>query len=190
MQFLGEDWRPQGLIESRVVASSAHAKCEVHTIRTEKGQLKKNWIWLDEVSHVCILVHLKMEGKYLLFYQTKYALSGKSYAPIGGYFNRGESAEECARRELLEEVGLESENLINMGQYRSKGNRGGGMAHFFVARNCVKSNKTRAISDDSEYQEIHLFTLKELISLLIEGKVLVGQWMGALALGALRELYP
>lgn len=157
-------------------------------MRTEKGQVKKDWIWMDELEHVCILVHLKVENKYLLFYQSKYAINTKSFAPIGGYFNPGETAADCAKRELLEEAGLETNELEYFGKYRSKGNRGGGFAHFFLARNCIKSNKTRAISDDSEHQEPKLFSLSELIQLIKSGKILVSQWLAAISLGAIVEL--
>lgn len=46
------------------------------------------------------------------------------YALIGGLFNKGESASECALRELTEETGLEPEELINLGSYRVQVNRG------------------------------------------------------------------
>jgi ADP-ribose pyrophosphatase len=157
-------------------------------MKTEKGQIKNNWIWLEELSHVCILVHLKVENKYLLFYQSKYALDSKSFAPIGGYFDPGESPSDCARRELLEEAGLESEELFFMGKYRAKGNRGGGFAYFFLARNSFRSNRTRAISDDSENQEVALFSLQELVELVKSRKILVSPWLAVIALGALLEL--
>ena len=184
----GDIWIPQGLIRSTVLASTKHARCEVHKMKTEKGQIKSNWIWLEELSHVCILAHLKVENKYLLFYQSKYALDSKSYAPLGGYFEPGETASDCARRELLEEAGLESEELLFMGKYRAKGNRGGGFAYFFLARNSFPSNRTREISDDSENQEVALFSLPELVQLVKSGKILVSPWLAAIALGALMEL--
>ena len=184
----GDVWKPKGLIRSTVLASTKHARCEVHKMKTEKGQIKNNWIWLEELSHVCILAHLKVENKYLLFYQSKYALDAKSYAPLGGYFDPGETASDCARRELLEEAGLESEELLFMGKYRAKGNRGGGFAYFFLARNSFHSNRTRAISDDSENQEVALFSLPELVQLLKSRKILVSPWLAAIALGALMEL--
>ena len=35
---------------------------------------------------------------------------------MGGLFNVGETPEECANRELLEETGLIAENMVNLGK--------------------------------------------------------------------------
>ena len=71
-------------------------------------------------------MHLKDENKYLLFHQSKYGLEKPAYALIGGLFNTDETPIQCAERELLEETGLEAEELINLGKYRVQVNRGGG----------------------------------------------------------------
>lgn len=61
-----------------------------------------------------ILIHLKEEDKYLLFYQKKYGLEKEYYALVGGLFNDGETGIECATRELLEETGLEAQSMIDL----------------------------------------------------------------------------
>ena len=83
-----------------------------------------DWLWTDERSHVNILVHLKKEDKFLLFHQKKYGLKEAKYAAVGGLFNAGDTPEGCAKRELLEETGLEAEQMINLGAYRVQVNRG------------------------------------------------------------------
>lgn len=40
------------------------------------------------------------------------------YAAVGGLFNRGDTPEGCARRELLEETGLVTDELINLGGWK------------------------------------------------------------------------
>ena len=72
----------------------------------------------DGVINLVLQVHLKEENKYMLFYQKKYGLSQPAYATVGGLFNEGESAFQCATRELLEETGLVAADLVSLGQYR------------------------------------------------------------------------
>ncbi len=91
---------------ARVVTSTPFARFEIHKVLAENGKVINDWLWTDERSHVNILVHLKDSDKYLVFKQKKYGLDREYLALIGGLFNEGETAIECAKRELLEETGL------------------------------------------------------------------------------------
>ena len=122
--------RTPNTLAVRTVTSTPFARFEIHKVKTENGVIVNDWLWTDERSHVNILVHLKDEDKYLLFYQSKYGLEKPAYALIGGLFNNGETPIQCAERELLEETGLEAEELINLGKYRVQVNRGGGIKYF------------------------------------------------------------
>lgn len=57
-----------------LVTSTPFARFEIHKVKTESGVIVNDWLWVDERSHVNILVHLKDEDKYLLFKQKKYGL--------------------------------------------------------------------------------------------------------------------
>lgn len=139
-------------------------------MRTENGELINDWLWTDERSHVNILVHLKAEDKYLMFKQKKYGLDREYYAAVGGLFNIGESGLECAKRELLEETGLEAEEMVDLGKYRVQVNRGGGILYAYLAKNCVVS-KSRKKSDDYEKQSVVKLTKAELLKLTKAGEV-------------------
>jgi hypothetical protein len=128
-EFPEPAWRTPNTLSVRTVTSTPFARFEIHQVKTESGEIVNDWLWTDERSHVNILVHLKEENKYLLFNQQKYGLDRKYLAVIGGLFNKGETAEQCATRELLEETGLEPENLVNLGAYRVQVNRGWWSTH-------------------------------------------------------------
>lgn len=133
-----------------------------------------------------MLVHLKAENKYLLFHQKKYGLEKPYFAAVGGLFNEGDTPVGCARRELLEETGLEAEELVDLGRYRVQVNRGGGILYAFLAKNCVPS-KQRKSSDDYEKQEHRLLTKEELIQVALNGEIGEAQWLGTIALGLVYE---
>lgn len=133
------------------------------------------------------MVHLKQDNKYLLFKQRKYGLDKEYYAVVGGLFNQGESGSECAKRELLEEVGLEAEELVDLGRYRVQVNRGGGILYAYLARNCVPSTITK-LSDDYEKQNVVKLTRQELLDIALKGEVGEAQWVAAVALGLLHDL--
>lgn len=89
---------------------------ELHQVKTESGVVVDDWMWTDERSHVNILVHLKKEDKYLMFFQKKYGLESPAYATLGGLFNVGETALQCATRELEEEAGLVAGEMVSLGR--------------------------------------------------------------------------
>lgn len=185
-QFPEPQWITPSTLSIRTVASTPFARFEIHKVKTESGVIVNDWLWTDERSHVNILVHLKEEDKYMLFYQKKYGLEKPYLAVVGGLFNEGETAIQCAKRELLEETGLETDEMIDLGRYRVQVNRGGGILYAYLARNSVKS-KSRKNSDDYEKQEVRKFSRQELIKATLNNEVGEAQWVAAVALGLLSE---
>jgi len=83
---------------------------------------------------VIIITVDKASGKILLIQQY-----GKpSYILVAGYVNRGESAEDAVRRELMEETGLEAVDICF--------NR----SHFYERSNALMLNFTAYIKDAAE----------------------------------------
>ena len=193
--FQGESWRRPSTLETKIVASTKFARCEVHKVKTENGQIINDWIWTDEREHVNILVHLKNENKYLLFRQSKYGLERPYLALVGGLFNENETALECAIRELLEETGLIAEEMINLGRYRVQVNRGGGILNAFIARNAVPKDGhdtyhqllSSEQGGDYEKQTIVKLTLNEVIDYALKGEIGEAQWTAVAALGVLYQ---
>ena len=179
-------WRTPQTLSVRTVTSTPFARFEIHQVKTESGAIVNDWLWTDERSHINMLVHLKEEDKYLLFHQKKYGLEKPYYAAIGGLFNDNDTPTGCARRELLEETGLEAEELVDLGRYRVQVNRGGGILYAFFAKNCVLS-KIRKSSDDYEHQERRLLTKDELIKVALDGQIGEAQWLATIALGLVYE---
>ncbi|RYH00597.1 NUDIX hydrolase [archaeon] len=181
-------WRTPNTLEVRTVTSTPFARFEIHKVRTENGKIVNDWLWTDEREHVNILVHMKKGNKYMLFYQSKYGLTRKYYATVGGLFNKGDTPLTCAKRELLEETGLESEDMVYLGPYRVQVNRGGGILHAFLARNCYRSQAWKA-SDDYEKQERRFLTREELVNVTLSADIGEAQWLATVSTALLYEDY-
>ena len=87
---------------------------------------------------------------------------------------------------MLEETGLETNELIGLGKYRVQVNRGGGILHAFLAKNSVLS-KNKKSSDDYEKQVHRKLTRQELIDVCLNGEIGEAQWLATIALGLLYE---
>lgn len=186
-RFPEPQWVTPNTLAITTIASTPFARFEIHKVKTESGSIINDWLWTDERSHVNILVHLREEDKYLLFRQKKYGLEKPYLAVVGGLFNVGETPLECAKRELLEETGLETDEMISLGRYRVQVNRGGGILYAYLAKNCAKS-ESKKISDDYEKQEVKKLTTTELIKAALNNEIGEAQWVAAVALGLLYEL--
>lgn len=74
------------------------------------------------------------EGRVMTIEHYKHGAGQLSLELPAGYIERGEAPETSARRELLEETGLEAAEWRPLGRFFVDGNRGCGATHVFLAR--------------------------------------------------------
>ncbi|MBI5960278.1 MAG: NUDIX hydrolase [Chloroflexi bacterium] len=102
-----------------------------------------------------------------------------------GYLESGEAPESAARRELLEETGLEAPDWQSLGRYFMDGNRGCGTSHIFLAR------RARVVAEPqreaTEIMTQHWLSLAEVRAAWLGGRIQNMGTIGAvgLALAAL-----
>lgn len=155
---------------------------EDHTVLLPDGRVISGWPWIVTPDYITVMA-VTDDGRFLIFRQTKYAVEGTSLAPVAGYLEPGEEPLAAAKRELLEETGYESPDWADLGNCRSDGNRGGGLAYFFLARGARRVAK--ACADDLEEQDLLLLNRREVEKALGEGEFKVLSWAAAVALGLL-----
>jgi len=126
-----------------------------------------------------------IDGKYLCFRQTKYAVEGTSLAPVGGMVGPNEDPLIAAKRELLEETGFKANEWVELGTYAVEPNRGVGKVNLFFARNAEKV--TGPDSDDLENQELLQMTKEELISAPNAGEFKVLSWTACISMALMHE---
>lgn len=177
-----QSWKT--LSRRTILNHSKFLSIEDHTIELPDGSVIEHWPWIITLDYVIVLP-VTREGKYLVFRQTKYAVEGLTLAPIGGHIEPGEEPLVAARRELLEEMGCQADEWIQLGTYRVNGNNGAGYASLFLARGAVKVTEPDA--DDLEEQELLELTRAELESALSAGEFKVLAWTTTVALGLLNQ---
>jgi ADP-ribose pyrophosphatase len=172
-----ESWKT--LSRKTVLDKGKYLRVEDHTIELPDGRIIEEWPWIVTPDFANILA-VTTEGKYLIFRQTKYSVDGPSLAPVGGYIEPGEDPLAAARRELLEETGFTAENWLSLGSFPIDGNRGAGVAHYFLATDAREVTEIDA--DDLEEQELLLLDKDEVIEALKAGEFKLLPWMGIVAL--------
>ncbi len=127
------------------------------------------------------------DGRVAMIRHYKHGPGETSLELPAGYLDPGESPNEAARRELLEETGLVADDWRSLGRYFIDGNRGCGETHIFLARGARQVSAPRL--EASEVMEQHFLTLDEVRAAWLGGQLRNTGTLGAvgLALAALES---
>ncbi|HUV90584.1 MAG TPA: NUDIX hydrolase [Anaerolineae bacterium] len=175
--------RPWKTLSRQVILDhSKYLVVENHAVELSDGRVISDWPWVITPDYINV-VPVTEHGEFLCFRQTKYGVDGPSLAPVGGYLEPGEEPLAAAQRELLEEMGYQALEWTGLGHYRVDGNRGAGMAHFFLARGarCVAEPD----ADDLEEQELLRLSRSQVRAALAAGEFKSLPWMAVVALALL-----
>lgn len=148
-------------------------KVENHEVQLPDGTIIPNWAWII-IHDAALALARREDGKFLLFRQTKYAIDGDSLAPVGGMLEPGEEPLEAAKRELLEELGYESDHWVDLGSYVTDPNNHVNTIHLFLALDA--RYVTPPNSDDLEEQELLILSRDELEDAFDAGEFKVLNW--------------
>jgi ADP-ribose pyrophosphatase len=171
------------LSRTSVLDYDKYLQVEEHALELPNGQIISNWPWVITPDYINVCV-VTTEGRFLCFRQTKYAVSGESLAPVGGYLEPGEEPLPAAQREMLEETGYQAERWLSLGSYVVDGNRGAGTAHLFLALDARRVAAPDA--DDLEEQQLLLLTRAEVEQALARGEFKVLPWAAVMSLALLQ----
>jgi ADP-ribose pyrophosphatase len=162
-----------------ILKHSKFLTVESHAIKLPDGQIIPDWPWLI-IPSAAIVLAVTDDKKFLCFRQTKYALEEPSLAPVGGMLEPNEKPLDAAKRELLEEMGYETSDWIDLGSYILDPNRGIATMYLFLALNAKQVAKPN--SDDLEDQELLFLTQNEIENALKTGEFKILAWSAVVAM--------
>lgn len=162
-----------------VLNAEPYLSVEMHTVELPDGRTISDWAWVATPDYINV-VAVTRAGEFVCFRQTKYAVDGTSLAVVGGYIEPGENPLAAAQRELREETGYRAERWTSLGSYAVDGNRGAGVAHFFLAQDAEAFTEIDA--DDLEEQELLLLPRKDIEAALARHEFKVLAWAAIVSL--------
>ena len=98
---------------------------------------KKNYFTI-KMSDSSIILPITPDNKILIIKQYRESLDDFSLELPAGFIDKHEKPIDAAKRELLEETGYKSDNLLYLGIGRLMINRTNSIQHLFVAKDAMK----------------------------------------------------
>lgn len=143
----------------------------------------------EVVRHVGAAVVLAMTGerRLVLVRQFRYAVGEFLWEIAAGHIAPGETPEETARRELVEETGFFPRHLEKLSAFYPSPGFSDETMHLFLATDLEQRT---ACPEEDESIEVGLFTLEEVLTMVSRGEIWDGKTLMGLMLLRHREAPP
>lgn len=155
-----ETWK---VIESKIIAD-----CRVFDVREDLSENsvtgKKATFYVIENPDWINVIPITKDGQVVLIEQYRQGTQSVTLEIPGGMVDDGESADECARRELLEETGYTADKLVFMGRSQPNPAIQNNWIYHFAAFGCAKTGETNF--DEHESINTRLAALDDIPQLI------------------------
>ena len=121
------------------------------------------------------------DGKLILVKQYRYPTAKWSLELPGGGINDGDTAEQTAKQELLQETGYEPKSLMKLGELDVMNGYSSDIATVYFAPECIKV-ADQQLEETEQGTTVELIPVEEVFEMVQEGKVTDAFTLAALML--------
>jgi 8-oxo-dGTP pyrophosphatase MutT (NUDIX family) len=176
---MAEDW-PR-ILSRRSIPVSPWMRLMERAVEFSPGARPETYHAVDQADYIAIVARTG-GGLFPIVRQYRPALESRTWELPAGMVDKGEDPAECCRRELLEETGLTTRKVHDLGTYAPCSARLSNLIHsFFVECDVlVPGAKTEAGI------EVKFVSAAELAALIRSGEFVLQIHIGAIMLAAMR----
>ncbi len=144
------------IIDKKVLWQGSFLKCVSVTYRDSSGSIRK-WETFERVNcdGIVVIVPVTEQEEVIIIRQFRPAVNGYVIEFPAGLNDKGESLEDAARRELLEETGYSAKELIFITEGPVSSGASGEMLTVYLA----KGLKFKGIDKREETEDIEVFKI-------------------------------
>lgn len=151
----------QTLSRRTVFSGGPIREVAIEEVQLPDGRMVDDYYVVRMPDYVLIFVEMD-DGTVPLFRQYRHGLRRICLTFPGGTIDGDESPLDCAKRELLEELGCSAERWQSLGHYVTNANQGCNTSHLFRASGCKVISAPH--SDDLEDTEVEYLTRDALLN--------------------------
>lgn len=133
------------------------------TVRLPDGTVVKDHPVLDHHRPAVAVIPVGADGRILMVDRYRVITDRRGWELPAGRVDRGESVNEAARRELLEETGHSASSWATLGAYHPANGSSNQVFHIVVARELVRESEP---SDRNETLALRWFSVPEIRQLV------------------------
>ena len=148
--------KPFKILSREVILDNPYCPIEKQHVELPDGSTC-DW-FVNKSSDAVIIIPVLKTGEILLQKNYKHGSEKVVTEFCAGMIDSGETPEQAAARELLEETGHTSESLTKLGEVFGNPTGSSMKYHFFLAENCEKSGNQSL----DEAEQIEVFSVKNL----------------------------
>ena len=166
----------------RIQSSEVVADCRIFKVRKDvtvnprTGQPHEMFI-LEQPDWVNV-IPLTPDEQVVMVEQWRHGTRSIHLETPGGLMDKGETPEQCGRRELLEETGYEAGNIVRFGTVHPNPAIQNNLQHYVLAENCRKI--AEPTPDHTEDITVKLVPLADIAGMIDAGKITHGIVIGGL----------
>ena len=150
-------------------------------VELKSGRISKR-IRVDHPQAAAVVPFVS-DKEVIMVRQYRYALGRETIEIPAGKIDKGETPEECIKRELIEETGFRANSVEWLYTYAPAIGYSNELIHLYVSRDLQKLEKP---VDEHEISSVEIYTLEEVSGMIQDKKVLDSKTIISLALiGAL-----
>ncbi len=151
--------QPQKITPWKLISSQKAFDVKWFPIRRDTVQLPSGDIvddyYVAEIGDVAVVVPITPDGKFILCQQYRHGVAKVMFQFPSGMVDPGETPEQAARRELLEEAGYEAPHLESLTTTALCAAKMIGWQYIFLAEGAIKKQEPH----DDPIEEIRIVTV-------------------------------
>jgi len=157
----------------KLISSKKNKSFRIFDLRTDRARSprtdKEHEFYILESTDWVNVIPLTPQKEVVLIRQYRHGIREITLEVPGGIIEQGDSPEEAARRELLEETGYQASEMISLGSVHSNPAFLNNRCHTYLGRDAFPTGRQE--QDEKEDIEIVLMPLDSIPSLIREGEI-------------------